>query len=100
MKQSKYSSLKNQPPILSVKDGAREVIITTISCMCDNRHYLTLKKNNDGDFKLYGNRRCIGNWQMSYPAHEIEWTADEGKWSTVFDMINSGTSAISEVKSR
>jgi hypothetical protein len=100
MKESKYRSLRINPPKLEVKENAREVIITTVSCMCDNIHYLTLKKNNEGDFKLYGNGFSLSNWQMGHPAHEIEWTADEGNWDSVFEMINSGTEAISEIKSR
>lgn len=97
---SKYSSLRQNPPKLSVKENAREVIITTISCMCDNVHYLTLKKNSEGDFVLHRHGHAYSNWQMKYPQHDIEWAADEGNWNQVFRMINSGTSAISEIKSR
>ena len=100
MRQSKYVTLKRNPPRLQVKENARELIITTVSCMCDNIHYLTLKKNNDGDFKLDTVRFALSNWQMAYPKHDIEWTADEGNWDKVFEMINSGTEVISEVKSR
>ena len=97
---SKYVSLRHTPPKLSVKKDARELIITVISCMCDNQYYLTLKKNNDGDFKLCGGRFSLSNFQMRHPKHDIEWEADAGNWFDVFAMINSGTSAISEVKSR
>lgn len=100
MRQSKYVSLRNNPPKLKVKKNAREIVITTVSCMCDNIHHLTLKKNSDGDFKLNGGRFSLSNWQMEYPQHKIEWAADSGDWSKVFDMINSGTSLISEVESR
>lgn len=100
MKESLYVKLRHNPPKLDVKKDARELIITTISCMCDNVHYLTLKKNSEGDFKLDGQRFALSNWQMSHPKHDIEWAADEGKWKKVFEMINSGTEVISEVKSR
>lgn len=100
MAQSKYVTLRHNPPKLEVKDNARELIITTVSCMCDNIHYLTLKKNDDGDFKLYGNGFSLSNWLFKYPIHDIEWAADEEKWNDVFKMINSSTEAISEVKSR
>lgn len=100
MRQSKYVTLRHNPPKLEVKENARELIITTVSCMCDNIHHLTLKKNSDGDFKLDTIKFALSNWQMAYPAHDIEWTADEGNWSKVFEMINSGTEVISEVKSR
>jgi hypothetical protein len=100
MRESLYRTLRLNPPKLQVKKDARELIITTISCMCDNVHYLTLKKNSEGDFKLGGGRFALSNWQMGHPAHDIEWAADEGNWRKVFEMINSGTEAISEVKSR
>ena len=48
---SKYQELLQNPPRLTVKKEAREVIIKTVSCMCDNVHYLKLKKNSEGDFK-------------------------------------------------
>lgn len=97
---SKYVSLRHNPPKLTVKKNARELVITTISCMCDNVHYLKLKKNAEGDFKLDTIKFALSNWQMKYPKHKIEWAADEGKWNEVFAMINSGTEAISEVESR
>jgi hypothetical protein len=49
---SKYRELRLNQPKLTIKEGAREVIFKTISCMCDNVHYLTFKKNDDGDFKM------------------------------------------------
>lgn len=100
MKESIYRKFRLNPPKLQVKKDARELIITTISCMCDNVHYLTLKKNKEGDFKLDTITFALSNWQMANPKHEIEWAADEGKWNDVFRMINSGTEVISEIKSR
>lgn len=100
MKYSKYQQFRQNPPKLQVKKNARELIITTVSCMCDNIHYLTLKKNSEGDFKLDTIRFALSNWQIAYPKHKIEWVADEGNWDKVFEMINSGTEVISEVESR
>ena len=100
MREEKYVSLRHNPPRLEVRDNARELVITTVSCMCDNIHYLTLRRNDNGDFRLSGGRFSLSNWQFGYPVHDIEWAADEGDWDTVFKMINSSTSAISEVKSR
>ena len=97
---SKYQELRQNPPKLSIKGGAREVIFKTVSCMCDNVHYLTFKKNSDGDFKMDGGRFALSNWQMNHPKHEIEWVADEEGWDEVIAMINSGTKVIEEVKSR
>jgi len=97
---SKYQELRMNKPKLTIKKGAKEVIFKTVSCMCDNVHYLRFKKNNDGEFKMDGMGFSISNWQMKHPKHEIEWEADENEWGGVIAMINSGTEVIEEVKSR
>jgi hypothetical protein len=97
---SKYQELRLNPPKLTIKEGAREVIFKTISCMCDNVYYLRFKKNSDGDFKMDGMGFHTSNWQMKHEKHEIEWEADENMWGGVIAMINSGTAVIEEVKSR
>jgi hypothetical protein len=97
---SKYRELIMNLPKLTIKEGAREVIFKTVSCMCDNVHYLRFKKNTDGDFKLDGMGYAVSNWQMKHPKHEIEWEADENEWDGVIAMINSGTEAIESVTSR
>lgn len=99
MKKLSYHELRNNPPKLSVTKDARELVITTVSCRC-NIHYLNLKKNKDGDFKLDTVNFALSNWQMKYPKHDIEWEADAGNWNKVFEMINSGIECIAEVKSR
>jgi len=97
---SKYRELRLNPPKLTIKAGAREVIFKTISCMCDNVHYLTFKKNDEGDFKVSGNGFALSNWQMKHAKHEVEWEADENEWGGVIAMINSGTEVIESVISR
>jgi hypothetical protein len=42
---SKFIELRQNAPKLTIKEGAREVIFKTISCMCDNVHHITFKKN-------------------------------------------------------
>jgi len=97
---SKYRELRLNPLKLTIKEGAREVIFKTISCMCDNVGHLRFKKNEDGDFKLDGMGFAISNWQMKHAKHKIEWEADENMWGGVIAMINSGTEAIESVISR
>jgi hypothetical protein len=99
-KLSKYQELRLNPPKLTVKKDAREVIFTTVSCMCDNIHYITFKKDSNGDFKMDGGRFSLSNWQFKHPIHDIEWEADANEWGGVIAMINSGTAQVSEVKSR
>ncbi len=84
---SKYQELRLNAPKLTIKEGAKEVIFKTISCMCDNVGHLRFKKNSDGDFKLDGNGFAVPNWQMKYGKHEIEWTADHEGWDEVIRMI-------------
>ena len=95
-----YQSLLQNPPQLSVVKNAREVQIHALSCMCDNKKLLTLKKNSDGDFKLSGNRDALSNFQFKVIPYEIEWAADEQNWDRVFKLINEGSILISEIKSR
>jgi hypothetical protein len=97
---SKYRELRLNAPKLTIKEGAREVIFKTVSCMCDNVHYLRFRKNDNGEFKLDGMGSAVSNWQMKHPKHEIEWEADENMWGGVIAMINSGTEAIESVISR
>ena len=102
---SKYLNLKQNNPTLRITKKPREVIFTTISCMCDNIHTLRLKKNNEGDFKLSGIGRsgmghAFSNWQIKHSKSDIEWMADANKWNEVIIMINTGTSIIEKVKSR
>ena len=97
---SKYRELRLNAPKLTIKEGAKEVIFKTVSCMCDNVGYLRFKKNSDGEFRLDGMGYAVSNWQMKHPKHEIEWEADENNWGGIIAMINSGTSVIEEVKSR
>jgi hypothetical protein len=97
---SKYRELRQNTPKLTIKEGAREVIFKTVSCMCDNVGHLRFKKNDNGEFRLDGMGYAVSNWQMKYLKHEIEWKADENMWGGVIAMINSGTSVIESVTSR
>jgi hypothetical protein len=39
---SKFIELRQNAPKLTIKEGAREVIFKTISCMCDNVHHIEI----------------------------------------------------------
>ena len=97
---TKFVTLLNNPPKLSVIENPNEVVLKLVSCMCDNKKLLTLKKNSDGDFKLSGNRDALSNFQFKVIPYEIEWAADEQNWDRVFKLINEGSILISEIKSR
>jgi len=72
---SLFGELRRNPPKIEIKKGAKEVIFTTISAMCDNRHLLQLKKNSDGEFKLDGKGNSLRNWNLKVDVFEIEWAA-------------------------
>ena len=97
---SKYQELRMNSPKLVIKEGAREVIFKTVSCMCDNVGHLRFKKNDEGDFKLDGMGYAVSNWQMKHEKYQVEWEADENNWGGIIAMINSGTSVIESVVSR
>jgi len=102
---SKFRELNQNPPKLTIKKGAKEVIFTTISVMCDNKHTIRLRKNDNDEFKMSGMGFSLSNWQFGYKEggiepYQIEWEADEGNWKEVERMINSGTERIASVISR
>ena len=105
MKRSKYQELRSilmQCALLAkqINPNPRELVITLVSCMCDNKSTMNLKKNQEGDFKLTCCGEAYSNFQIKFRKDEIEWAADDGNFYEVFKMINSGTSVIDEVKSR
>jgi hypothetical protein len=102
---SKYRELRVNPPQLTIKEGAREVIFKLVSCMCDNVSYIKFYQNDKEYFRMQsttknGMGNALSNFQMKHTKEEIEWEADDENWNTVIEMINSGTSLIEEVKSR
>ena len=102
---NKYRELRVNRPQLTIKEGAREVIFTLVSCMCDNVSYMKFYKNDNGDFRIQsttknGMGNALSNYQMRHSKEEIEWEADDNNWDRVTRMINSGTSVIESVKSR
>jgi len=83
-----------------IKKNPRELMIHVVSSMCDNRYILSLKKNSDGEFKMSGGRFSLSNFGFKSPVYEIEWAADEGDWSKVIHIINSGYQRIDKIVSR
>ena len=84
---SKYRDLFNNPPKLEVKENAREVVINLVSCMCDNKEKISLKKNSEGDFKIKTHGQAFSNFQIKFDKDDIEWEADDNNWNRVFRMI-------------
>jgi hypothetical protein len=101
MADSKYGELLQNPPKIKVKKDAKEVVFTTISCMCDNLHRITFKKNENGEFSVSGGGSALSNWQMQGDYRtDLVWGADDQDWDSVVRVINSGTSKVESVRSR
>jgi len=99
---SEYQTLRNNPPTLKVKEDAREVIFYTTSCMCDNKHSISFKREANSDrFSVSGGRFSLSNWQMKgdYKT-DLLWAADAFDWAGVARIINDSVEAISSVRSR
>jgi len=95
-----YIELLNNPPKITIPKGVKEIVFHIVSCMCDNKYILRLKKNENGEFSLNGMGQSLSNFQLKHKPYEIEWAADSGSWKSVIRMINSGTATISHVDTR
>ena len=88
MKRSKYQELRSIPmqcELLEeqVKPNPRELVITLVSCMCDNKSTMNLKKNQEGDFKLTCGGQAYSNFQIKFRKDEIEWALQrDGRLNT------------------
>ena len=95
-----YQELRMNPPKISVKAGAREVIFKVVSSMCDNVYYFKFKKNEEGDFKLSTSPFAYSNFGIKHEKFELEWEADQELWLGVVAMINSGYQKVESVQFR
>tara|TARA_R110001599_G_C12199672_1_gene655588 strand:- start:257 stop:517 length:261 start_codon:yes stop_codon:yes gene_type:complete len=77
----------------------REVVMT-LTDYNSNKYLWTFKQNQDGDYKLSTNGQAYGNFQCNVDKYEIEWLADEGKWSEVEREVNRGVKNVYKIKSR
>tara|TARA_B100000427_G_scaffold206627_1_gene172005 strand:+ start:3426 stop:3737 length:312 start_codon:yes stop_codon:yes gene_type:complete len=83
-----------------IKKNPKELMIHVVASMCDNKYILSLKKDSNGEFKMSGNGYSLSNFGFKSPVYEIEWAADEGDWSKVIHIINSGYQRIDKIVSR
>tara|TARA_R110002020_G_scaffold27115_3_gene87310 strand:- start:974 stop:1285 length:312 start_codon:yes stop_codon:yes gene_type:complete len=93
-------TLQMRKNLKEIKKNPRELMIHTVASMCNNKHILSLKKNSDGEFKMSGKGYSLSNFGFRSPVYEIEWAADEGDWSKVIHVINSGYQRIDKIVSR
>ena len=93
-------TLQMRKNLKEIKKNPRELMIHVIASMCDNKYILSLKKNSDEEFKMSGRGYSLSNFGFKSPVYEIEWAADEGDWSRVIHIINSGYQRIDKIVSR
>ncbi len=77
----------------------REVKIDLLDYM-GNQYRWTLKKDSDGDYRINCHGYAYSNFQCKHLKDDIEWVADEGNWTQVITMINSGVKRVTSIKSR
>ncbi len=94
------SLAQDRKNLKEIKKNAKELKIHIVGSMCDNKYLLSLKKNDNGEFRMSGGRFALSNFGFESPVYEIEWAADEGNWREVIDIINGGYQRIDKIVSR
>ena len=97
---SLYHKLRLEPPVLKIEGKPREIKIDIVSVMCDNKYRWSVSKNERGDYKISTSPSAFSNFQTKYKKDDIEWEMDEGNWEEVWEMINSGSIQIEQIKYR
>lgn len=97
---SLYHKLRLDPPLLKIEGTPREIKIDVVSVMCDNKYRWSVFTNDNGDYKISTSPQAFSNFQTKYRKDDIEWEMDEGNWEEVWEMINSGTIKIEQIKYR
>jgi len=99
---SKYRELVANPPKITVdKESPREVIFYLVSCMCDNKHKITFRKKENGEYSVSAGNQAMSNFQMKGDyATDLRWFAEDNEWNKVVDVINSGTEVVEAVRYR
>lgn len=99
---SKYRELRFNPPKIEItKENPREVHFKVISCMCDNEHKISFRRQGDGQYKVSAGGFTMSNFQMKGDyMTDLVWAAEDGNWDEVVRIINSGTEVVESVKYR
>ncbi|MDP8268222.1 MAG: hypothetical protein P9L97_05785 [Candidatus Tenebribacter davisii] len=94
-----------KPDLSPIKQDAKEVVFDLVSCMCDNKNRLVFKQKEDGEFRVFllggnGISHALSNLQMKGDYLDLTWKADQGNWTGVAKIIETGTSLIAYIMSR
>ena len=96
----KYQTLILNPPKLQVPKESKQIMISLISCMCDNHYTWEFRKDSANEWKLNTKGYAYSNFQLKVERWELEWAADAGDWEYVFDEINKGVQKVESIRTR
>jgi hypothetical protein len=103
----KYLNVRNNIQIFkdgalqNIKDDVNEVLIYTVASMCDNKYTFKFFKNDKGQFRVSAGIHSMNNFGMKNDfVNDLEWSADEGNWENVIDIINEGYQLVYAARSR
>jgi len=106
-KNEKYLNIQNNIQIYkdgvlqNIKEDANEVLIYTVSSMCNNKHTFKFFKNDNNQFRVSAGIKSLKNFGMKNDyVNDLEWSADEGNWEKVIDIINKGYQLVYAARSR
>jgi hypothetical protein len=91
-------------PTQKITDKTKTIILTMVSCMCNNVNYIKLVRK-DGEVKIsHYNDRCslaFSNLGAESNAKEMmKWAFEDNDFGEIIRLANSGSSAVAEVRIR
>lgn len=88
----------------TIKPDTKLILLTMVSCMCDNVSYLKLIRKDDEIKISHYNDRCalaFSNLGTESNAKEMmRWAFEDGDFNELIRLANTGTSAIADVRLR
>jgi hypothetical protein len=97
---SKFVELRRNPVKNNIIGTPKKVLISLVSCMCDNKNEMVLEGDSEGCYSLNTCGSAYSNFQLEHSRNDVIWEAESGNWDKVIKMLNSGTSAIESIRVR
>ena len=100
-----YMECRNNPvEVQTITGKTKTIIITMVSCMCNNVDYLKLVRKDDEVKISHYNDHCalsFSNLQAEDNAKEMmRWAFEDCDFKELIRLANSGTSAVADVRMR
>jgi len=97
---SKFVELRRNPVKNNITGTPKKVLISLVSCMCDNKDQMVFESDIEGGYRLNTCGSAYSNFQLKHSRNDVIWEAENGNWDDVIKMLNSGTSAIESIRVR